>query len=62
MEEKVYFAVLLVSKDGEHVRIDYMLREKYSQAEERVEELKKVPDGDLYDFYIDTVVAPQPKE
>lgn len=62
MEEKVYFAVLQVSKDGEHVRIDYMLREKYSEAEERIEELKKAQDSDLYDFYIDAVAAPQPKE
>jgi hypothetical protein len=62
MEEKVYFAVLQVSKDGEHVKIDYVLNETYSKAEARIEELKGVPDGDLYNFYIDAVAAPQPKE
>ena len=47
----------MFSSDKEHFMADYVLHNKYSEANERVEQLKE-KEGSMYTYKICEVVAP----
>jgi hypothetical protein len=52
-----YFVIIMFSSDKEHFMADYVLHNKYSEANERVEQLKE-KEGSMYTYKICEVVAP----